>query len=1072
MRILQKIKVGLCCLLIAALLPVGAWEPVFAESGRALDAGVIVTNNNEFLAALANKKSPVIIRGVVTVSGGAEASGRMLPIRIPQGTVIRGENSESALCSRAPIQLEGDGVMIQDIMLQFVSSNALGSVVHREIYLAGHSLTLDHVGTYREGMGGSFGDLGGTEKELLPTVYAGGYSNTSVGANASLTVRNTERELEKSSIFQGIFMGHEAGRHGDVPYKGTARLELTPDVIVRDGIYTNLNASATVKITGSGTLNGLNLYGNGSTTLLAQQSILENAFTENIGTVILDENARLVSKTCVFYNITLKNNACLDFNHVPEAFILGDFQGADSQKSENPGILVLDSGGAANIEGDVAGQTILKAANKDLASIFNNNHAYIFADQTRKEEAAFLLSDLDVENGWALDYADGAWVVAKGNLEEAVEIGSIEISASPSAVDIRSILDKGDGTIPDEEAFCQIIWRDLNGEVIPDTYVGSDEALFYDWGYVIGIKTDCWESDDPSVLEKEDWGNSIWFQPSGDFSGKYYFCSNENAFTGDYTFLFCSRPYEEDLVTAADVKALKDTVKAECRVTLFDSSQAGETPPTAHMHTYESKVTEEATCEKAGKKIFTCTYDGCGESYIAVVEKTAHMKVEDLAVMPTCTSEGKTAGSHCGVCGAVIKAQRTIPKTAHTEVTDPAVAATCIMDGKTAGSHCGVCNTVITAQEIVPKTGNHVEETDPAVDATCTSEGKTEGSHCSVCNTVIKAQEAVPMLSHDYEEEIIKEATCSEAGEKKLTCQICGDSHTEEILAIAHTPVTDPAVDATCTSEGKTEGIHCSVCNAVIKAQETISMLSHDYEEEIVKKATCSGAGEKRLTCQICGDSYTETIAAIAHDYKTQTIKATVSADGRIEEKCSQCQNLRSSKTIPHPMTAELSYDTCSYSEKAAAPAVTVRDSSGRVMDADTYTVSYKDNKKVGIAKAEISFRGVYEGTLIKTFTILPKAVRLSGLTPKRSGILVKWKKQAKETSGYLIQYSENRKFKGKTTKTVTVSKAKTVSKTVSKLKSNKKYFVRIRAFKTVKINGKKTRLCSEWSKAKAVKTK
>ena len=55
MKLLQKIKVFVCCLLIASLLPLAAWEPVFAENGRNADAGVVVTNNDGFLKALREK---------------------------------------------------------------------------------------------------------------------------------------------------------------------------------------------------------------------------------------------------------------------------------------------------------------------------------------------------------------------------------------------------------------------------------------------------------------------------------------------------------------------------------------------------------------------------------------------------------------------------------------------------------------------------------------------------------------------------------------------------------------------------------------------------------------------------------------------------------------------------------------------------------------------------------------------------------------------------------------------------------------------------------------------------------
>lgn len=96
-----------------------------------------------------------------------------------------------------------------------------------------------------------------------------------------------------------------------------------------------------------------------------------------------------------------------------------------------------------------------------------------------------------------------------------------------------------------------------------------------------------------------------------------------------------------------------------------------------------------------------------------------------------------------------------------------------------------------------------------------------------------------------------------------------------------------------------------------------------------------------------------------------------------------------------------------------------------------------------------------------------PKKTSISKLRAGKKKITVKWKRQLTGKPGYQIQYSTNSKFKsGK--KTVTVSKNKTTSKTITKLKAKKKYYVRIRTYKTVK--GKK--VYSAWSKAKSVKTK
>lgn len=123
----------------------------------------------------------------------------------------------------------GDDVEIRDIQLVFNSSNGLGSVPHREIFLAGHSLVLNNVSTYLAGPDKP-NPIVGTEKELLPTVYAGGYhSNTAVGTNASLTVTNENNK----TMFQDIYLGHEASAGQRTAYTGSAKLELDADAKIR-----------------------------------------------------------------------------------------------------------------------------------------------------------------------------------------------------------------------------------------------------------------------------------------------------------------------------------------------------------------------------------------------------------------------------------------------------------------------------------------------------------------------------------------------------------------------------------------------------------------------------------------------------------------------------------------------------------------------------------------------------------------------------------------------------------------------------------------------------------------------
>lgn len=99
----------------------------------------------------------------------------------------------------------------------------------------------------------------------------------------------------------------------------------------------------------------------------------------------------------------------------------------------------------------------------------------------------------------------------------------------------------------------------------------------------------------------------------------------------------------------------------------------------------------------------------------------------------------------------------------------------------------------------------------------------------------------------------------------------------------------------------------------------------------------------------------------------------------------------------------------------------------------------------------------------VKISDVTPKAVSLTSVKAGNDAFTAKWKKVS--CSGYQIQYSTNKSFKG--AKSITVSSGKT-SKTVKKLSSNKKYYVRIRAYK----KAEDQKVYSSWSKAKTITTK
>ncbi len=191
-------------------------------------------------------------------------------------------------------------------------------------------------------------------------------------------------------------------------------------------------------------------------------------------------------------------------------------------------------------------------------------------------------------------------------------------------------------------------------------------------------------------------------------------------------------------------------------------------------HTYgEWEVVIEATCVAVGSIKRTCSV--CGFVETARVEKTAHTVVSDPAISPTCTVTGKTEGSHCSYCGAIVVKQNPIPATGHN------FSTAWSSDGVNHWHecHCGEKKDITAHSAVV----------DSSVKESCTASGLTAGSHCSVCGAVIVAQQIIPAPGHSFGEwEITKEATEEEEGLQKHTCTVCGLTETEVIPKLVPDP--------------------------------------------------------------------------------------------------------------------------------------------------------------------------------------------------------------------------------------------------------------------------------------------
>ena len=106
-------------------------------------------------------------------------------------------------------------------------------------------------------------------------------------------------------------------------------------------------------------------------------------------------------------------------------------------------------------------------------------------------------------------------------------------------------------------------------------------------------------------------------------------------------------------------------------------------------------------------------------------------------------------------------------------------------------------------------------------------------------------------------------ATCEESATYYCSC-ICGDKGTfyfEYGTPNGHTPVIDPAIEATCTQSGLTEGSHCEVCSKTLVLQRETTK-SHSFNNEIIhedylsQSATCETRAIYYLTCE-CGQYVT-----------------------------------------------------------------------------------------------------------------------------------------------------------------------------------------------------------------------
>lgn len=153
------------------------------------------------------------------------------------------------------------------------------------------------------------------------------------------------------------------------------------------------------------------------------------------------------------------------------------------------------------------------------------------------------------------------------------------------------------------------------------------------------------------------------------------------------------------------------------------------------------------------------------------------------------------------------------------------------------------------------------------------------------------------------------------------------------------------------------------------------------------------------------------------------------------------------------------------YDGKTKTPEVSAYLGGKKLTPNKDFTVSYSDNKNIGMATVTVKGCGEYSGSFNKTFKISTAKQKITKIKAAKGGFTAKWKKQSM-ADGYQLKYAANSDFDNGKSKYVKTNSATSLS--VSKLKSGKSYFVKVRSYTTV--NGKK--IYGAWSDVKVITTK
>ena len=457
-----------------------------------------------------------------------------------------------------------------------------------------------------------------------------------------------------------------------------------------------------------------------------------------------------------------------------------------------------------------------------------------------------------------------------------------------------------------------------------------------------------------------------------------------------------------------------------------------------HTHSYTSKVTKPATCTENGVRTYTCE---CGDSYTETIPATGH-NYGDFVVTKsaTCTEDGVKTKT-CANCND--KITESIPKTGHTS-SDWIIDKNAAINVKgSKHKECTVCKKVLETAEIPALPMINIQSANVSV----STNSYVFDNTAKKPSVTVKIGGKALKNGSDYTVSYLNNTKVGTA-----TVRITGKG--DYTGTITRNFTINPAKQQIQKLETRYKGFFVDWAQ---KGSAT------GYDVEYSVNSNMSGAVSKHLTAN---KPDTLTVSGLTGD-KTYYVRVRSYTNRNGKVYYGAWSDVKSIKTANNDITKVTvsGISTKAFTGKAITQNVTVKVGNTVLKNGTDYTVSYSNNKKVGKATVKITGKGKYGGVITKTFKINPAKQKIQKLTAKSKAFFVDWAQKGSAT-GYEIQYATNSKFTG--AKKATITNNKTDKTTVSKLSANKKYYVRVRSYTTVK----GTKYYGAWSASKSVTTK